>query len=745
MDDTQIRTVIDPAEIARGLSEAPAPVSLPPPVAPPPASPLHLAPPHLAPPPASPGHVAPHPASPGAASPPAIAPPPAIAAPPELAAPPPIEPPPAEPSPDAEADQPQHGLVARAIRSSLPWAASLCLNLAFVLILALFALPLLVKEKTVLDITFLAADPAEEQAEQIHTLAVTSWEHAPDSMTAEMQQLATAVQQEMEIPTETQVESAVEVAASVVDPSLEVSLVPSRETLNTPISVGVTAAPPTEKELNEAGSVEEAVDGIGTQISEMLGQGDLLVVWLFDQSLSLVDDRQRVAARLESVYAQIEQEQKTIASRTGGKPPILTNAVVAYGSGMGEVVAPTSKAGRAVNAIREIPVDPTGLENVFSAVAGCARRYGGSVKRQVFVVIWTDESGDDILLLEPTAALCKKEKLRVSVIGPTAVLGAEEGTHSWVHPANGQLYFLPVKKGPDTPFPERIRWPYWWTTNLPAWHNNIGTRARFEGWYGGYNLASMSSGFPPYALTRLARETGGTMTIFDRGLDSGPFRLSVMRPYSPDYRSAAEILEELRYFPLRQAVLASVEVTRAYEGHEGPRYAIYYTQPPGMRRRLADCASELEEDAEALELATLPFGPEGLENLYERESSPRWRAWYDLTRGRLLAMSVRYAEYRALVELLCRPGGIPDDVNCLQISPAPRLLLGPITESRAREAERLLKRCLEENPDTPWAYLAQRELDHALGVTHRVWYQEPPPPPPSVPSTPQAPVVLPKL
>ena len=30
--------------------------------------------------------------------------------------------------------------------------------------------------------------------------------------------------------------------------------------------------------------------------------------------------------------------------------------------------------------------------------------------------------------------------------------------------------------------------------------------------------------------------------------------------------------------------------------------------------------------------------------------------------------------------------------------------------SAAAEAERLLKRCLEKNPQTPWAYLAQREL-----------------------------------
>lgn len=674
---------------------------------------------------------------------------PAAAAPP-LPAPPlaggqfPVEPPVAGAEPAQAGEQPPRTLSGIA-RATVPWATSLCVNLALMLILALFALPLLLKETTILDITLLAADPAEEQAEAIQTLTVTSWQHAPETMTEQVQQLAAILEQRVEPQTDQPIEASEEVTAALTDPTGEIPLLPSRDTLNTPVSIAVSAAPPTEKELNEAGSVEEAVDRLGTQITEMLGEGDLLVVWLFDQSLSLVDDRQRVAARLETVYAQIEQEQQTIASRTGGKPPILTNAVVAYGSGAGEIVGPTARAGRAINAIRELPIDPTGVENVFSAVALAARRYGGSVKRQLLLVVWTDESGDDILLLEPTIGLCKKEKIRVSAIGPTAVLGAEEGTHSYVHPPNGQLYFLPVKKGPDAPFPERIRWPYWWSTNLPAWHNDIGTRARFEGWYGGVQLASMSSGFPPYALTRLTRETGGSMTIFDRGLDSGPFRLSVLRPYSPDFRSAGEILEDLRYFPLRQAVLASVEATRAYDGHERPELSIYYTQPPGIRRRLSNSARDLADDAEAIELAGMPLGPDGLEQLYKLETSPRWRAWYDLTRGRLLAMSVRYAEYRALVEMLCRPGGLPDDVNCLRIAPAPRLLLGSITEARAREAERLLKRCLDENPNTPWAYLAQRELDHPLGVTHRAWYQEPPPPVPAVPVAPQAPVVLPKL
>lgn len=710
MDDSPIRAILDPAEIARSLSEALGAGSIQPAAeAQPPAdiSSLQAAP-----------------------SPPVPEPPPAA---PPVEQPPPIVPEELPPS------SPRFS-----VQSALPWTVSLCTNLVGIVVLALFALPMLVEEQAVLELAAIFSETTE-QAEQVQTLEVTAWEHSPDSMSEQVEQVTTILEQEIKVEANQSVDDAAEVTDLLVDPAGDISLVPSKETLSTPISVGITAAPPTEKELNEAGSVEEAVDGVGTQISEMLGEGDLLVVWLLDASLSLVDDRQRVAARLETVYAKIAQEQQTVASRTGAKPPILTNAVVAFGGGAAEVVTPTGRAGRAVSAIRDIPVDPSGLENVFSAVALCARRYGGSVKRQVLVVIWTDESGDDILLLEPTIALCKQEKIRVTTIGPTAVLGAEAGTHSWTHPQNGRLYYLPVKKGPDAAFPERLRWPYWWNASLPAWHTDLETRARFEGWYGGYHLASIASGFPPYALTRLARETGGSMTIFDRGIDRGPFRLSVMRPYAPEYRSAAEIYSDLRYFPLRQAVMASADVTRSFNDHERPQWSYIYKPAGAIRRRLANSASQIKDAAEVAERAAMPFGPDGMEHLYAQEQSPRWRAWYDLTRGRLIAMSVRYAEYRALVELICRPGGIHDEANCLQITPAPRLLLGSITEERAREAERLLTRCLEENPNTPWAYLAQRELDNPLGVTYRAWYQEPPPPVPFVPQAPSAPVVLPKL
>jgi hypothetical protein len=50
---------------------------------------------------------------------------------------------------------------------------------------------------------------------------------------------------------------------------------------------------------------------------------------------------------------------------------------------------------------------------------------------------------------------------------------------------------------------------------------------------------------------------------------------------------------------------------------------------------------------------------------------------------------------------------------------------------------------LKNNPKTPWAYLAQRELDHPLGLTHSAYHREPPRPVPFVGPYVAPPVIVP--
>jgi hypothetical protein len=657
-------------------------------------------------------------------------------------------------------DEPASALRYLASKDTLSWLLSLCINTALLLILACIALPMLADKPerviTILPFGELAEDDAAFDIQPTDTADGT---HAQ----ATLEKIG-LTRPEIELTPEHQVD-AVEAPSAAIQP-LSVAgnrpVLPAGAVLNRPLSVGRPTKPLTDRELGQAESIDSAVDRVGKQVHEMLDQGDLLVVWMMDASISLVDDRQRVAARLAHVYAEIEAQRRAQAleaKETKVPLPIFRNAVIAFGGGVREILPPTPKLDRVVRGILSVPIDETGEEHTFKATQVAVAKYAKSWKRQILVVIWTDESADDILLLEPTIALCKEYNARVNVIGPTAVFGAEMGTHAYYPtPQSFAPYWLPVKKGPDTAFAERLLWPYWYHAfglggafggqQLPAWHDPAYPADPLGGWYGGPEMYHISSGLPPYALTRLTRETGGSYTIFDRAQDRGPFTVEKMRPYTADYRSAAEIFEDLQYAPLRQAVLASVEVTRtplvwpdrlrnpsefriALEG--GPVFLpVLFGNPAQIRNNLKVAALNSARSLAKIELALKPFGPSGMELAYEQEQSSRWKASYDLTCGRLLAQYVRHSELLAGCQLALK-ANIPDEANCLSgIEPVARIISGDVTLQRAAEAERLLRRCVDDNRSTPWAYLAERELLHPLGCQFRIFYIEPPPPPPIV-------------
>ena len=149
-----------------------------------------------------------------------------------------------------------------------------------------------------------------------------------------------------------------------------------------------------------------------------------------------------------------------------------------------------------------------------------------------------------------------------------------------------------------------------------------------------------------------------------------------------------------------------------------------------------------------IEQALAQFGKGDMEDEYDKEMSPRWRAWYDLNRGRLLAMSVRHREYILTCQtILQNLRSLKPDTNRLVFHPSNKYKSGTEIESRAREAYRLLARCLMNNADTPWSYLAQWELDHELGLSVEEIAIPVPQPSrgPAPPSTPAPTFTFPKL
>jgi hypothetical protein len=501
-----------------------------------------------------------------------------------------------------------------------------------------------------------------------------------------------------------------------------------------------------------AADVAGAVNVFTNAIRSEMDQGDTLVVWLIDQSISLHGDRMEIAEQLEPFFKSIKGFNEL--RKNSGREYFLSHAVVAYGRTSFERQKPIPLGWRVVKEVRDIPPDLSGMENVMSAIQRCVYYYRGTERRKdrMIIVVWTDESGDDTHYLEPTIALCREAGIAVHIVGPSAVLGSDRGSHLWTH-ESGQRYYLPVTRGPESSFPERAILAYWYS-GPRFWEQDGVQVAKNVAPEGGPFKERVLSGFGPWALTRLALQTGGTFTIYDRPADRPKYQLEDLRDYLPDYGSREEYVASLQGRPLRLALNEVAVLTHLqYRNFYPPQFSFFasrsqaypfdsfpgYIPPPAFRGQLkkaldsqADYAARMEALARKA-LALLEKKGEDLEYEYKQEPSKRWRAWYDLNRGRLLATSVRAREYAYLCRLILRhpERALGENTNYLAFG-FKAILRVKTSTADAEEAQRLLQRCVQSNPKTPWADFAQWELDVPLGLDFvtRDIPQPPPPPPP---------------
>ena len=487
-------------------------------------------------------------------------------------------------------------------------------------------------------------------------------------------------------------------------------------------SRGEPGPEPTEATVRQAISVEAATDTIIELIKSKLLEQDTAVIWLMDRSVSMQRQRSMLADRLEGYLNEVHE------TRTDGSHSLM-HIVVAFGDRFEKLVV-TLEPRRALTAIRkDYKLDPTGKENVFSAIEWCedqfVRKNGKNRQKHLMCVVCTDESGDDYLRLEQTIQICSGSRLEVSVIGPSAVLGQMRGYHAYTANDN-QLYYLPVVRGPDTALLQRIKLPYWFR-KVPI-HWDEARRGPWYGntpaWQGGSNYDAMLSGFGPYALTRLTMATGGDYILYDRPSDSSPFKIETMRPYLPDYRKANAIQADLYEKPLRMTILKAVEASHQLNLHVlrldyGVQYGgLFYYSPQEFQAKVRAAVVAEKPRAEAAVLALDQmiglFENRAVDGLYENETSPRWKAWYDLTYGRLLAARVRY---QVFIEFAANfsAARFKSTKNGFSLRPA------KLSETRRRltreaDARVILNRCMFSNLETPWFYLARRELKHNFGL-----------------------------
>ena len=203
------------------------------------------------------------------------------------------------------------------------------------------------------------------------------------------------------------------------------------------------------------------------------------------------------------------------------------------------------------------------------------------------------------------------------------------------------------------------------------------------------------------------------------------------KAFEPDYRFATpqEYINDANRHKLRQAVMRAAELSLKYKVDKTPTLELKVT-PQNYLQQLTDAQKSAAETSYMVDNILLAF-PGNFEPEYQKEISPRWRANYNITMGRLLALKLRAQEYNSACAQLKQlgSGDVASKTNHWIFKPSKKLAAGAVSKKLSADASRLLKRTIDDAPDTPWALLAQRDLSIPFGFDVVQKYIPPPKPP----------------
>ncbi|MDA1050979.1 MAG: VWA domain-containing protein [Planctomycetota bacterium] len=460
-----------------------------------------------------------------------------------------------------------------------------------------------------------------------------------------------------------------------------------------------------------------AIDRITQDILLSLEERKTLVVWLFDQSGSLTRQRAEINERFDRIYQElgvIEAAGNPAFKRHDDKP--LLTSVIAFGQKVNFLTdKPTDNLAEIKDAVAAMKQDDTGTEYVFTAIYTAVEKYRSyrseSPIRNIMLVVFTDEVGDDQVGLDKTVNLCRRLEVPVYVVGVPAPFGRDETLVKWVDPDpnyDQSEQWGRVSQGPESLFPERVKLRFMDSEDPDP----------------------MDSGFGPFSLTRLCYETGGiyfsvhpnrNVNRTVGGGETTPFSAhlkhffdpEVMRRYRPDYLPAKEYLRQVNENKARASLLKTAQLSWMNQ-LESPRLRF-------VKQSEADLATALAEAQKgAAKLEPQLAGLYGMLELGEadraKEASPRWQAGYDLAVGRVMAAKVRAEGYNAMLALAKRGLKFSNEKNNTWVlRHDDEISTGSQLAKAAQQAAGYLQRVVDEHPGTPWALLASRELKTPLG------------------------------
>jgi hypothetical protein len=584
------------------------------------------------------------------------------------------------------------------------WFVSLAMHVAVLLALATVGLPEV--EPRPRPVMILAPPPVVEEDVHIEPPPELSVSDEPenkagaqsDAGLAMAEALAPTVAEESIVPVVVEDDPAAEFTMEPVEFDPTGSTLSDTVVVKGDVGVGTTGA-------------GGAVDRLTVEIAASLDQRPTLICWVFDQSVSLAGQRKEIASRLGRVFDEIGM------NKSESNRPDLLNIVFAFGQQAHQVTTkPTAVAADVVAAIERIPVDESGVEMTLTAIRLAAERAklvrSGPPRRNVMIIAFTDEVGNDQQLADQTARFCRVQGMPVYVVGVPAPFGMREVKMKFVEfdpQYDGGEQWAVVDQGPETLYPEVVR-VHPWEAEEP-----------------------IDSGFGPFSLSKLCFDTGGIYfavhanremrgRVGDAAIAPMASRLRrffdqrALKGYQPDYVAAVKIDQMLA---ANRAKRALVEASRYSQ--ISPMEAPQMVFPREDDGALALLFSEAQKVAARIApkidglYGILAAGAVDREKIEEK----RWQAGYDLAVGRVLAVKVRTDAYNIMLAQAKTGMKFKDPRNDTWVlEPSDDVsATGSQMEKLAAQARTHLERVVREHPGTPWAFLAADELKTPLGYT----------------------------
>ncbi len=457
----------------------------------------------------------------------------------------------------------------------------------------------------------------------------------------------------------------------------------------------------------DAGDVGAALDQLAREILRHLQQHKLTVVWLFDESESMKDDQKAIREK----FTRISSELRVNADASKKKDQPLTHAVVGFGDDVHlELEKPTANIDLIGRSIDRLRVEPSGVENTMTAVRGAIEHYSGLIRKdhKLLIVLVTDESGDDGGYVEEARQAAVSKGVPIYVIGRQSLFGYPFARILYVDPVTKDHYWPLIRRGPETADVEQLQYD--------------GLHERWD---------EQPSGFAPYELARLAKDSGGiyfllpseeNMRVRQR---EKAYSIATLKEYVPAYESRVLYNEKRARSDLRRTMYEIITLTKNF-----PFRRNFSVFGPEMAQQAVEEYPKVEEKLKIL--GGIEQRLKALKKARDREPEKRWQAHYDLMLAQVVAYQIQAYEFMAcLKEMVAKPptpSRMPSPEMFvewhLDHSRDPKAPKSQ-TEKKYAEATKLLKQVIADHPKTPWADLAQDELNRGFSVHRYEWHASP--------------------